>query len=195
MDAHQVKNLCFVAAILFANESYAMANTPTSRAKVICSYAPSQSNIVSHLGAAAGGSAIAAASVAKAAGLSAVLHSSGAYIFTGAGGYVAGTIGTAAALPAIVTVGVVAGGAVVTLELICASMTHPVLASRVKAAASELMTRSRRMAVGTSEHAVATAKPFIAESRVVMARARADAFEYAGRASIRLSETIRATVK
>jgi hypothetical protein len=172
----------------------AMAKSPTSRAKVICSYAPSQSDVVSHLAAMAGSSAITAASVAQAAGLTAVLHSSGAYIFTSAGGYVAGTIGAAAALPAIVTVGVAVGGTAVTLELICASTTHPELASRVKAAASDFMTRSNRMVAVTSKHAVAGAKPFIAESKSVVARARTDAFEYASRASVRLSEKIRATV-
>ncbi|WP_426116717.1 hypothetical protein [Massilia sp. PWRC2] len=204
MHATRPKSLFPLAFILFANAcnaeiadvtSTTTASTSTSRTEVICSYAPSQSSIVSHLAATAGGSAIAAASVAQAAGLTAVLHSSGAYIFTSAGGYVAGTLGTAAALPAIVTVGVVAGGTAATLELICASTNHPELASKVKAAASEFMTRSKRMLADTSAHTVATAKPFIAESKTVVAKVRADAFEYASRASVQLSETFRSKVK
>lgn len=204
MHATRAKSLFPVAFILFANAcnaeiadvtSTTTARTSTSRTEVICSYAPSQSSIVSHLAATAGGSAIAAASVAQAAGLTAVLHSSGAYIFTSAGGYVAGTLGTAAALPAIVTVGVVAGGTAATLELICAPMNHPELASRVRAAASEFMTRSKRMVADASEYTVATAKPFIAESKTVVAKVRADAFEYASRATAQLSETIRSKVK
>lgn len=171
------------------------AKAPSSATKVICSYAPSQSRLVSHLAAAAGGSAIAAASIAQAAGLTAVLHSSGAYIFTSAGGYVAGTIGTATALPAIVTVGVIAGGTTATLELICAPTNHPELASRVRAAAYEFMSRSKQLVVASSEHTVATSRPFIAQSKTVVAKVRADAFEYASRASATLSETYQSRVK
>ena len=81
--------------------------------------APSQSLLISHLGAAAGGSAIAAATIAKTIGLTAVSHRSGAYIFTGTGGYVAGTIGGASALPSTVLVGAVVAGRAVTVELVC----------------------------------------------------------------------------
>ena len=70
--------------------------TSTSGADVVCSYAPSQSDTVSHISAVAGGSAATAAAIAQAAGLTAVLHSSGAYIFTGSAGYLAGTMGAAA---------------------------------------------------------------------------------------------------
>jgi hypothetical protein len=44
--------------------STATPSTSTFRTQVICSYAPSQSSVVSHLAATAGGSAIGAASVA-----------------------------------------------------------------------------------------------------------------------------------
>jgi hypothetical protein len=178
-----------------AEAAFNVAKEQTSGTKVICSYAPSQSRVVSQLAAAVGGSAIAAASIAQAAGLTAVLHSSGAYIFTSAGGYVAGTIGTAAALPAIVTVGVIAGGTTATLELICAPLNHPELASRVKAAASEFMSRSKQLVVDSSEHTVATTRPLIVQSKTVVAKFRVDAFEYASRASATLSEAYKSRVK
>ena len=204
MNSAQGKNLFLIALLLFANGCIAKqaeappttkAGTPTSPVKVICSYAPSQSSVVSHLAVTAGGSAIAAASVAQAAGLTAVLHSSGAYIFTSAGGYVAGTIGTAAALPAIVTVGIIAGGTAATLELICASTNYPGMASKVQAAASEFMIRSKGIVADTSGHTVAIAIPFIAESHMIVARVRTDAFKYASRANVQLSAAIQAKAK
>jgi len=162
---------------------------------VICAYAPSQSSVVSHLAAATGGSAAAAASVAQAAGLSAVTHSSGGIIFTGAGGYVSGTLGAAAALPTIVTVGVVVGGSVVTLELICVNRNHPELVKKVRTAAREFMNRTRALATTTSEGTTASVMPFIAEIKGTVARATADGFEYANRASVQLGEAIRDKVK
>ena len=164
-------------------------------AEVICSYAPSQSNVVSHLAAATGGSAAAAASVAQAAGLTAVAHSSGGINFTGAGGYVSGTLGAAAALPTIVTVGVVVGGSAATLELICVNRNHPELVKKVRTAAIEFMSRSRTLAATTSERTIAGVKPFIAEFKAIAARARADGFEYANRANVQLGEAIRDKVK
>lgn len=168
---------------------------PPASANVICSYAPSQSNIVSHLAAATGGSAAAAASIAQAAGLTAVTHSSGGIIFTGAGGYVSGTLGAAAALPTIVTVGVVVGGSAATLELICVNRNHPELVKRVRTASTEFMKRSRTLAATTSERTTASVKPFIAEFKAIAARARADGFEYANRANVQLGEAIRYKVK
>jgi hypothetical protein len=164
-------------------------------ADVICSYAPSQSNVVSHLAAATGGSAAAAALIAQAAGLTAVAHSSGGIIFTGAGGYVSGTLGAAAALPAIVTVGVVVGGSAATLELVCVNRNHPELVKKVRTAATEFMSRSRTLAATTSERTAARVQPFMAEFRGIAARARADGFEYANRASAQLGEAIRDKVK
>lgn len=116
----------------------------TTTGDIICSYAPSQSGVVAGVSAAAGGSAVAAAGVTQAAGLTAVIHSSGAYIFTGAGGYLAGTIGTAIVAPVLVGVGVVVGGTAVTIELLCAPKNHPVFSEKVVAAAREFYERSKR---------------------------------------------------
>lgn len=110
-----------------------------STATVVCTYAPSQSNKVLALSTTAGGTGAAAAIVANAAGLTAVAHSSGAIIFTGASGYVAGTIGLAAVVPIAVTVGALAGGAAATIELACAPKNHPKLVAQVQAMANTLV--------------------------------------------------------
>lgn len=200
MNSAVIRAICTAGLVLSASTYCATAvaaagttkaHTPTSSAPVICSYAPSQSSVVRDLAAVTGGVAFAAQSVAQALGLSAVLHSSGAYIFTGTGGYVAGTFGTAGALPVIVTVAVVTGTSVVTLELVCIGKNHPELVTKITATAAEFMNRSRAIAVDASQRASASVEPFIAESRGVIARARADAFEYANRASVRFTEVVK----
>ena len=89
----------------------------------------------------AGGASATATAVATATGLTVVAHSSGAAILTGSSGYIAGTLGGAAAAPAIVAVGLVVGGAAVTLELVCAGKNHPDQVKRVHEAASEFGAR------------------------------------------------------
>lgn len=114
-------------------------------ADVVCSYAPSQSRGVAALSAAAGGSAAAASAVAVATGTAAVAHSSGALILTGSGGYIAGTLGTAVVGPTIVVVGLVVGGAAISVELLCAPKNHPGQVAKVKEAATEFARRTRRI--------------------------------------------------
>lgn len=203
MNTALVKPLFSLGLLLIGTASIAMkaeaaSTTTTTNSSlspaVICSYAPSQSSMVSHLAAATGGAAAAAALIAQAAGLTAVAHSSGAFIFTSAGGYVSGTLG-AAALPTIVTVGVVVSGSAATLELICVNRNHPELVKKVRAAATEFMNRSRNTAATTSERTAASVGPFIAEFKSVAARARADGFEYANRASVQLGEAFGNKVK
>lgn len=109
--------------------------------EVVCTYAPSQSKVSLAATAAAGGAGATASAVASAVGLSAVLHSSGAYIFTGATGYVAGTLGAAAIVPVAVSVGAIAGGAAVTVELACAPKNHAELVAKVEAMAKEFASR------------------------------------------------------
>jgi len=165
------------------------AKVAVSTTEVICSYAPSQSAVVSHLAATAGGSAIAATSVAQAASLTAVLHSSGAYIFTGA------RAGTLPALSGLLQrslrlspLGVLVGGSAATLELVCAAKNHPELASKVETAAKDLMTRSRASLASTSAQTVAVLQPFVADAKSVVTRTSADAFEYADRITVQLSQ-------
>lgn len=102
---------------------------------IACSYAPSQSRASS---AVAGGAAAMAASTSallSATGLTAVAHSSGALIFTGASGYVAGTIRGAAAAPIAVGVGLVVAGTAMTVELVFAPINRPESLAKVEAAA------------------------------------------------------------
>lgn len=99
-----MKSLAVAATLMLALVSAHAGET----ADVVCSYAPSQSKAAAALSAAAGGSA-AAAAVAQATGTAVVAHSSGAFILTGSGGYIAGTLGTAIVGPTIVVVGLVAG--------------------------------------------------------------------------------------
>jgi len=118
-------------------------------ADVVCSYAPSQSRGVAALSAAAGGSAAAASAVAAATGTAAVAHSSGALILTGSGGYIAGTLGTAVVGPTIVVVGLVVGGAAISVELLCAPKNHPGQVAKVKEAAAEFARRTSSIASNT----------------------------------------------
>ncbi len=129
----------FFAAVMLASASAHAEGT----ADIVCSYAPSQSKRAALLSGAAGGSSAAAAAVAQATGTTVVAHSSGAYILTGSGGYVAGTLGTAIVGPTILVVGLVVGGAAVSVELFCAPKNHPAQAARVKAAATEFARRTK----------------------------------------------------
>ena len=160
---------------------------PTSKLEIACTYAPSQSAVVGNLASLAGGAAVAADGIAKAAGLTAVAHSSGAYIFTGPAGYLAGTLGTAFTLPVIVGLGVTVGGAVATLELVCAPMNHPDLVARVEEAATEFVKRSKDVAVETTGKVGSLA----VEVRKEVVRKGNEAFEYANRKSIEWSDAIR----
>jgi hypothetical protein len=112
---------------------------------VICSYAPSQSNVVAAIAGAAGGAGATSGAVAAATGLTAVAHSSGALILTGSSGYIAGTLGTGAAAigaaPVVVVIGLIVGGSAVTVEVVCASTNHPDQVARVKEAAAEFSRR------------------------------------------------------
>jgi len=164
-----------------------VAEADQSTADLICSYAPSQSAVVAHVASVAGGGAAAAAAIAKAAGLTAVAHSSGAYIFTGAGGYLAGTLGTAIAGPAIVGVGLVVGGSAATVELLCTPKNHPEMAEKVEAAAQEYFNRAKSIVVSTSK----AAEPVVAAAKVTIIKAGNDAFEYGSRKTVEVSQVFK----
>ncbi len=108
-----------------------------------CTLAPSQNKVVNRVSGAAGGATATAYALAQATGLTVVTHSSGAYILTGAGGYIAGTLGGAIAGPIIVGVGLIVGGAAVTVELLCAPKNHPSEVAKIKEASEEFMRRSK----------------------------------------------------
>ena len=161
----------------------------TTTGDIICSYAPSQSNVVASVSAAAGGSAAAVAGVTQAAGLTAVIHSSGAYIFTGAGGYLAGTIGTAIVAPVLVGVGVVVGGTAVTIELLCAPKNHPVFSEKVVAAAKEFYERSKRF-VTRDDGPAATSESIVVEIEKSPIKTGDEAVEFANREAVEAVEPL-----
>ena len=57
------------------------------------------------------------------------------------------------------------------------------------------MTRSKQSVASASEKTVAAAGPVIAEAKSVVVKVSADAFEYANRASVQLSQAIQAKLK
>ena len=155
---------------------------PPTTGDIVCSYAPSQSKVVASVSGAAGGSAVATAAVTQAAGLTAVTHSSGALIFTGAGGYLAGTLGTAIVAPVIVGVGVIVGGTAATIELLCAPKNHPEFSEKVVAAAKEFYDRSKRFVVGDEP------EPIIVEIQKSPIKTGDEAVEYANREPVEISD-------
>jgi hypothetical protein len=170
--------------VAIALSSSAVAQTST---EVVCSYAPSQSKAVATISGAAGGAAATATAVGSAAGLTVVAHSSGAAILTGSSGYIAGTLGGAAAAPAIITIGLVVGGVAVTLELVCAGKNHPDQVKRVYDASSEFGARFKVTMQNTSVSVGEAAKsiqPAAGRAAVEVKRITADAWRrYVYRAS------------
>lgn len=122
------------AITLAATASHAQVSTD-----VVCSYAPSQSVVVNRIASGVGGAGAGAATILQAAGLTAVSHSAGGYIFTGAGGYVAGTLGYAIVAPVLITASVVVGGTAIVLELSCAPKNHPDAVNKVKGMTAEFI--------------------------------------------------------
>ena len=160
-----------------SEEAASPDRSSTSGADVVCSYAPSQSDTVSHISAVAGGSAATAAAIAQAAGLTAVLHSSGAYIFTGTAGYIAGTMGGAVALPVVIVVGVTAGGAAATLELVCAPRNHPDLVAKVEKAAERFYQRSSSAVQSAANSSATAAAPIVAKFEKAYQTAKESIFD------------------
>lgn len=165
----------------FSQES---AANPTD---IVCSYAPSQSTVVASLSGGAGGSAAAVTALAQALGLSVVQHSSGALILTGASGYIAGTIGAAAAGPVVIGVGVLAAGSAGIVEILCAPKNHPDMVAKVEAAAAEFASRSSRAA----SESTAVVRSFVAERRIALIRTGKEAIAYANRKSIEVSDALK----
>lgn len=101
-------------------------------AEMVCTYAPSQSQLVADITKTLGGSGAGALAIMKSTGLSAVKHSSGSYIFTGSGGYVSGTYGGAAVAPFLTYGSILFAGGAVTLELACFPKNHPEAIAKIK---------------------------------------------------------------
>ncbi len=153
---------------------------------IVCTYAPSQSKTVAAISGAAGGASATIGAVAAATGLTVVTHSSGAAILTGSAGYIAGTIGTAVVAPVIIGVGLVVGGAAVTVELVCAPQNHPDQVAKVVAAAKTFYARFKEV-LPSSDVAIGE-KPMIIGPRtdravVTVKKATADLWSYVYRRS------------
>ncbi len=159
--------------------------------KFDCTIAPSQSRVFSARASSAGGAAAATAAVAKALGLAAVPHSSGAMILTGSAGYISGTLGSAFILPAVIYVGAGATTTGVAIELICFKQNHPDSALRLKASLNELLAR----AADASNSTYRLAAPLSGKLLQVTTQNGEDAIQYARRKSIEVEEAIRAAVR
>lgn len=101
------------------------------RTNVICAYAPSQSPAVNKISSTIAGAGTGAVVTLQSFGLTVVQHSSGAYILTGAGGYLAATMTGAAVAAFTIPVTVFVGGSAIAVELACAPSNHPDLVDKV----------------------------------------------------------------
>lgn len=155
-----------------------------SASDFVCTYAPSQSEVVKNISGAAGGAGVTALAITKATGLTAVAHSSGAYIFTGSSGYVAGTLGGAAAAPVIIGVSIAVGAAAGTIELLCTPKNHPQFTAKVFEASSEFVRRSKDQLNSATEKIIEakdSAKPIVSKATVLLKDSADNVFAYAYR--------------
>lgn len=129
------QKLLIAAAAAFAF-STSMSHAETT-ADVVCSYAPSQSVAIDRIIMGGGGAGAGAATILQATGLQFVAHSSGGYILTGAGGYVAGTLLSPLVVPVAITATVIVASTTIVVELSCASRNHPDAINRVKKITAE----------------------------------------------------------
>ena len=151
-------------------------------ADVVCSYAPSQSNLVAGTSGAAGTAVVTPFAIAQATGMTVVAHSSGAYILTGSSGYVAGTLGGAVAGPVIVGVGLLLAGVAITVELVCAPKNHPEEVAKIYKAADEFGRRYQEAlkdAKATLGRAQATAAPVVQRASIEVKQVSDEVFTYA----------------
>lgn len=166
-------------------EAAAPATGPLDeQAEVVCSYAPSQSKLIAGTVGAAGGASATTTAIAQATGLTAVAHSSGAYILTGSGGYVTGTLGSAIVGPIIVGVGLIVGGAAVTVELLCAPTNHPHEVAQVNQASAEFVRRYNGYLNNVKQKtgsAGAEVRTIMGRAEIEVKRVTGDVFEYANR--------------
>ena len=173
-----------VSALLSLASTFAQAESATN---VVCSYAPSQSGVVKNISASAGGAGATALAITQATGLTAVVHSSGAYIFTGSSGYVAGTLGGAAAAPVIIGVSIAVGTVAGTVELLCTPKNHPEFTAKVVEASEEFVRRSKTHLNTASDKitkAKENTKPVISKATVVLKDSASNVFNYAYRTAI-----------
>ena len=174
-----------ITTILFCLTSFCAFAESTS--DVVCTYAPSQSKLVQNISGVAGGAGATALAITQATGLTAVVHSSGAYIFTGSSSYIAGTLGGAAAAPVIIGISIAVGATAGTVELLCTPKNHPEFTAKVVEASEEFVRRSKTQLDTASEkitEAKENTKPVISKATVVLKDSAANVFNYAYRIAI-----------
>ena len=92
------------------------------------------------------------------------------------------TAATVAAAPFVVVVGLAVGGAVVPLELICASQNHPKQVEKVRAASEEFATRfasTWQRVRGATSQAASSAVPAIRVAQIKVKTVVTDIWQYA----------------
>ena len=152
--------------------------------QLVCSYAPSQSEVVRWATQTLRGAGAANQVILAAAGLQIVKHSSGSYIFKAAGRYLPGTIGTVA--PTLFTVVAVIGTVSITVELLCAPINHPALVKKIDEAASAFIARSKVAVAAQGQRAAEATGEFAAE----VLDASSNALTTAYRKSITVTDAI-----
>lgn len=160
-----------VAAAMALTASMSHAETT---ADVVCSYAPSQSAAVNQITAETGGAGRGAAALLQATRLPFVAHSSGRYILTRGGGYVAGTLLNPLVVPTVVAATVIVGGTAIVVELSCAPRNHPDAIKSVKQITDEFnraVRSANAKAVDVRDDSVAKIRERNEEAIVVRDRA------------------------
>ena len=112
----------------------------------ICAASPS---VLAGTVGAIGGGAAATAGLGQVFGMTLVAHSSGAYILTGSGGYIAGTLVAASTPILIVGTAAIASAAAAGVELWCVPKNHPEGYKMVMSKAKELQGRAGSLASHT----------------------------------------------
>lgn len=174
----------FIFLFILAISSNVVKADEKSNFDVVCSFAPSQSETVRNLLAPIGVVDLTAKAITTATGLSAVLHSSGAYIFTGSSGYVAGTLGTAGIVPFISTITMTYGATVVGIELLCIPKNNPELTTKIAEATKEFISRSKSNISTSSEKVIQTKNyitPIVSKVAATLKDSSDNVFKYAFR--------------
>lgn len=128
----RLRALILLCSFLFSVKSFAETTT-----EVICSFAPSQSAAINRISSLAGGSSLGAEITLLANGLTIVPHSSGSFIMTGSGGYVAGTMTGSVITAKMITAGVFIAGTTILVELACVPINHRELVAKLMKDSSE----------------------------------------------------------
>jgi len=113
-----IRIVCVVACLVATSVAAAPSRSD------VCEWAPSKRLVTAIPAATAVGTGVGVNATILGLGATVVPHSSGAAILTGSGGYIAGSMGLATALPFITGIAVIVGGAGVLVEVGCVDLNH-----------------------------------------------------------------------